>query len=406
MDIRSITEQYNKALHDLSAIAQKEMTPENRSAFDALSKTVEEIKGDLERAQRAEEVNASIRSAQNSGRPPRSNPGAEIEGADRKENEKRAFSEWLRTGQVSAENRDFIRRAETRDLGVGPIAGPITGGGVLVPTGFDPQFHIAQKSWGALAGAVRNFNTANGAPLRVSLSDDTANGLSLISEATAVSENDPGVSGFTSNTDEMTTGLVKVSVSLIEDSAFDIDSFVRDTFAKRYYRGLSKFIQQGNGSNIASIVTGAATAVTTAAPTAITYQELLATYAGLDPAYVEQSSFTMSASTRNFLMGLTDNYGRPLLTEAGAVPFGTLFGRPIVISQYADAVAASKTPILFGDLQASYTLRNVNSGMRIVQLRERFAELNEVGYIGYTRAGGFNTSQAGSPSLVALKTHA
>lgn len=69
-------------------------------------------------------------------------------------------------------------------------------------------------------------------------------------------------------------------------------------------------------------------------------------------------------------------------------------------------VAAGNSAILFGDLQASYTLRTVNQGLTIVRLTERYAELNQTGFIGRTRAGGYLTTQAASPSLVSLKQHA
>jgi len=77
-----------------------------------------------------------------------------------------------------------------------------------------------------------------------------------------------------------------------------------------------------------------------------------------------------------------------------------------VLSTYAPIVAAGNSSILFGDLAASYTLRTVNQGLSIVRLTERFAELNQTGFIGRTRAGGYLTTQGASPSLVALRQHA
>ena len=59
--------------------------------------------------------------------------------------------------------------------------GSITGGSVLVPTGFDPTFHSALKSYGQLLDAVYTLNTANGGPIDVATENDTANGLTLVS---------------------------------------------------------------------------------------------------------------------------------------------------------------------------------------------------------------------------------
>jgi HK97 family phage major capsid protein len=196
--------------------------------------------------------------------------------------------------------------------------------------------------------------------------------------------------------------------SLIEDSAFDVSAFVSDTFARRFYKGLAQMIQQGNGSHVASIAAGVTVGATSAAPTTIALNDLIATFASLDPAYVDRASWVMAPSTRAYLMGLVDSYGRPLLqSDPSGKPFNALYGAPIVISTYAPVVAAGNNAILFGDLQASYTLRTVgSSSISIVRLTERYAELNQTGFIGRTRAGGYLTTQSASPSLVSLKQHA
>jgi HK97 family phage major capsid protein len=106
-------------------------------------------------------------------------------------------------------------------------------------------------------------------------------------------------------------------------------------------------------------------------------------------------------------MGVTDTLGRSILqADATGRPFNSLYGAPIVLSTYAPIVAAGNSSILFGDLAASYTLRTVNQGLTIVRLTERYAELNQTGFIGRTRAGGYLTTQSASPSLVSLKQHA
>lgn len=402
MTSSQLIQKRNKLMHDAGQIMQAgNVTTDKRSQFDAMMTDADTLQADIERVQRTEKFEIDQR---NASRPPRAQPGASLELTDA-EKEKRAFVTWMRTGQISEENRSFLRIAENRDLGVGAISAPITGGNVLVPVGFDPQLHTAQKSFGAIVGAVRQFQTDSGGPLRVALADDTSQGLTVIGEAVAATENDPGLSGFTSNTDVLTTGIVKVSNSLLTDSAFSVDEFIQNTFAARYYKGLSKFITLGNSSNIASIATGATLATTTAATSVISLGELISTYSALDASYVESASWVMSSSTRATLMGLADLNGRPLLQpDATGTPFNSIYGRPIVISAYSDPISATRTPILFGDM-SSYTLRTVGS-LQVARLTERYAELNETGFIGYCRAGGYNTSQAASPAIVSLKMHA
>ena len=68
-----------------------------------------------------------------------------------------------------------------------------------------------------------------------------------------MTELDPNLTGGVSYVDDLTTGLVKVSNNLLNDSAFSVSDFISQTFGARYFRGMAQMIQQGNGSHIASI---------------------------------------------------------------------------------------------------------------------------------------------------------
>ena len=84
-------------------------------------------------------------------------------------------------------------------------------------------------------------------------------------------------------------------------------------------------------------------------------------------------------------------------------PFSAIFGRPIVISEYQQAIAATNAPILFGDL-SNYILRQAG-GFAIKRLTELYAATNETGYILYARAGGYNVD-AGTHPVRSLTMHA
>jgi HK97 family phage major capsid protein len=105
-------------------------------------------------------------------------------------------------------------------------------------------------------------------------------------------------------------------------------------------------------------------------------------------------------------MKLVTTQGQPLLQTdlTTGQPFSNLFGRPILISQYSDAMTANKLPILFGDLKAGYTFRQAGR-LAIRRLDERYAELNETAYIGFARCGAYNTD-AGTHPIVSLKMSA
>ena len=328
-------------------ISGKSVTTEQRSQFDSL---VAEANGYEQDITRLETV-AKFESESRSTAPKRGQPGEQQESSpENVDNEKRAFSQWFKSGHVSEENRAYLRSTETRDLGAGAVAGAITGGSFLVPTGFYPSIIQAKKSYGAILASLDSLVTDHGNPLRISLSNDTGQGLTVIGEAVAVSETDPVLSGITSSTDFVTTGVVKVSLSLVSQSGFDLEAFLTQNLYQRYYRGLSQLVTVGSSSgNVASFKAVATNTVTTSETNGIAYGELTSLYGSLDAAFVENSSFFLSSSSRASLMSPTNNFGQPLLqADVNGNPFNSLFGRPLVISAFSDQIAAGTTPILFG----------------------------------------------------------
>ena len=401
MDIKSLIERRNKLMVDAQTVITKEtVTTEDRSNFDRMIADADVLSADITRMQAVENFN---KEQNRSTRPPRAGFGNEDQTEESVKNQKRAFTQWMRTGQVSSEDRQYVRTQEQRDLGVGAIAGPITGGNVLVPTGFDPTFHSALKSYGQLLDAVYTLNTANGGPIDVATENDTANGLTLVSEAVAVTETDPSVAGFQSLTDTATSGLVSISNQLLQDANFDLDSWIQNKLASRYFRGFSNWVSLGNGSNVAAL--GSTLGATSAAPTAVTYTDLAALFGSLDASYVPNSSLLMSSSVRASLMSLISTTGQPILqADANGNPFNAIFGRPIVIDESRPAIAATNKAILFGDLKSGYTARKAGD-FGIKRLSELLALKNETGFVLFCRVGGYNTD-SGTHPIRSLTQHA
>lgn len=397
----TLIEQRNQLMQEAGTlISGKTLDKATRRAkFDAMMNDVDILNAKIELEERSNVA----------GRPPRSQPGKDSLNPTEEQRTTDAFREWMRTGNISAENRSYLKESrETRDLGAtvgtGAQTTAISASSVLIPVGFDPMIHTAAKSYGQLATNVRQLVTATGDPIKVASSDDTANGLTLISpESTAVTELDMALGGTVSYVSEFTTSLIKVSESLLEDSAFDVAGFISNSFSTRYFKGLNQAIQLGSG-NVQSIVTSLATGATATSATAVALADLINVFGELDPAYQDSAKWVMNAKTKANLMGLVDQFGRPLLqADVNGVPFNSIFGKSIVVSTFADDATAAKTPILIGSLEQSYTLRTIQSGLKIVRLNERYAETGEVGFIGRVRAGGYLTTQASSPSLIGLK---
>ena len=243
--------------------------------------------------------------------------------------------------------------------------------------------------------------------MKVAYANDTGNLAHVVGEPATVNETDPTLSSTLLSCDQLVTDIVKVSIPELQDTAFDIDKFIRDQFGKRYYRGLSSLMTAGSTSgNIASIITGATTGATSAGPTAIAYADIVALYSSLDPAYIENATWVMNATTRAALMGVTDTLGRPLfIPNPSTGAFDRLLGCPVVLNQYMASIGAGNVALQFGDYSQGYLLRLVKPGLAIARLNQRYMDTLEVGFIGYFRAAGIVTD-AGTHPIKNLVQHA
>ncbi len=354
-----------------------EMLPETRARFERMMFEAEQLQIRIEAESRSQSQ------APSTGRPPRSQPGAGVESESA---ETRAFKNYLRDGVI---DRSALR--EQRDLSTGNA-------GVLIAQDYFPVLLEARKAWGQLASEVAQKVTRNGEPMRVTGVDDTAQIATVIGESTTgnpvvVSESDPNFAGFISNVDFMTTGEIKISLAEVQDSYFNLDSFIRDAFGKRIARGLAKNIVTGTASgNFQSIISTAQLSYTspvgnTGAPT---YADLVSMYAALDPAYIDSASFLMNSQTRSLLLRETDSLGRPLFVpNVNSDNLGTILGLPVVISQYHPNVGPNSVgAVQLGSLKDAFTLRSAGE-VSVLRLGERYADSGQLAYIGYFRAGGY-----------------
>lgn len=379
-------------------VAKKEVTKEERAQANAMLADVDLIEEKIAIEERVAKAQAEDRS---NGRPPRAQPGEGIVTDEAKAAEKRAFVNYLKTGQ-----RDTSVLREQRDLSTGNT-------GVIIAQDFMPQLIEAQKAWGALTTAVGQKRTQNGEPLRVALVNDTSQVSTVIGESTTgapvtVPEADPAFSGFINNVDFLSTGEIKISLAELEDAYFDLDSWIRNAFGKRVARGLSNLIVSGSGSgNFQSIITTAAAGVNSGAPSTLSYTDFVGLYSKLDPAWIQSSAYVFNSNTRGLILGLLDGFGRPLFVPSvNTDSLDTILGRPVVISQAHPNVGAGVVgAVQLGSLEDAYVLRT--AGMpSILRLNERYADTGQVAFLMYHRNSGFATYAGGPAPLINLTQHA
>jgi HK97 family phage major capsid protein len=379
MNLIDQREKRNRLMHEATAILQAaEVTAEQRTKAHSILADVDALDVDIAASERI----AAFEAEQRSNVQNLPNPSSAEE---RTREERSAMAHFVRTG----EKRDILTSGTT--------------GGAIIPQAFAPEIVQAQKAWGGLYNIVKLWNTENGAPMKTSLVNATGTLMAPTAEGTTPGNADPTATSIIINTEDV-EGLIKVSLDELQDSAFDLDSFLRDVFGQGYFRSMSALLVTGSTSgNIGSVVTPYATnKVTSAAVGTVAYADLAATYGLLDPAYEQNSTWVMNSTTRAALIGVTDTLGRPLfIPSPNAGAFDSLLGRPLVLSQAHANVATGNTPIQLGDFQSGYKLRVVKPGLTLVRINGDLTYPGMVGFYARARVGGAATN-AGTPAIVNL----
>ena len=175
--------------------------------------------------------------------------------------------------------------------------------------------------------------------------------------------------------------LTKVSMSLVNNSKFDIVSYVIRKMAEAVSEWIENELINGTDSKIEGLSKIEAV-VTAAAATAVTADELIDLQESIPDALQANCIWVMSRATRKAIRKLKDNNGAYIWQpSAQAGEPDRLFGYPVYTSAYAPENA-----IAFGD----YKYYNIGDrGTRsFKQLVELFAGNGMIGYVAKERVDG------------------
>jgi HK97 family phage major capsid protein len=373
---------------ELKALVDKAES-ENRPLSDAEVQRAEELEANIQRAQKTNDIKTRSQELTKV----RSNAPA-VNTAAAKDNDvlERAFDAYLRTGQANA---DLV---ELRAQSVGTNSA----GGYTVPETLRQKLVDRRKSFGGVAANAQNITTTSGEPMTYPTLDDTGNLGVIAAENTA-----PASGGADLVFGEKTLGAFKyiapgasnlplrVSVELLQDSAFDVEALVKDKLATRIYRKQAVDFVNGSGTGEPEGLTTATAVTSTFTAAAPTYAELVAAKHVVDPEYRDSGNckWYFNDATFALIEQVVDGNGRPLLFQStdsitGAAVY-SLLGYPVVIDQafatYTDG-GTNKWGV-FGDLQEGYVVRTVKDVQVIVNPYSRANE-GQVEFTLWARADG------------------
>ncbi len=380
------TQEARSIQDEINADTSKEQAEAIEARFDSAMSQTDSIAKEIDREEKLEAAEARSMIAKR--------PVVQAEQEEQRSAPEYAkvFEKHLRHGVsvLSKEEAAVLKEARAQSTGTD------SAGGYTVPEGFSGQLEKSLAVWGPMfdGNIVRELNTTSGNALPWPTVDDTAGRGRLKSENASV--DDDGTDDVTFgekvlNAYVYDTGMVKVPMELLDDSAFAIEPLMADLFGERLGRTANEVLTTGTGTGQPQgIVTGSTLGKTSAAVAAVTGDELIDLFHSVDPAYRASPScrWMFNDSTLAAIRKLKDGDGN-YLWSMGDVRTGepnTFLGMPYTVNQAMDDLGTGNKPVIFGDF-SRYVVRKVRA-FDVLTLRERFAENFQVGMVGFKRFDG------------------
>jgi len=262
-------------------------------------------------------------------------------------------------------------------------------GGYTVPEGFINRLEEALLMFGGMREAAEIIRTDSGADLPYPVANDTSNEGEYLGESvSAATELEPAFGAIVLKAYKCSSKVVRVPTELLEDSAFDIVSYLGRTLGERIARkGNREFTVGAGASGPTGITVDATTGVTTAAAAIIKADELLELVHSVDPAYRIGARWMLNDATLLYLRKLKDGNGNYLWQQglAGVQP-NSLCGFPYTINPHMASITNSAITAVFGQLSA-YKIREVRA-LRMYRLSELYRLNDQDAFVAFMRNDG------------------
>ena len=297
-----------------------------------------------------------------------------------------------RTGRASDEYKlafwNMIRnRGELFQVRNALQIGTDSEGGFLCPDEYEHTLVQALTEENQLRSLCTVIRTESGdRKIPIVASHGTA---SWVEEEGQIPESDDAFGQISIGAHKVAT-MIKVSDELLQDSVFDVESYIASEFARRIGAAEEDAFINGNGTakptGLLHSTNGAEVGVT-AAGAAITADEIIDLIHSVKSVYRKKSVFLLNDSTVKALRKLKDGSGQylwqPGLKEGQP---DQLLSYRLVTSAYMPEVASGAKPVLFGDF-SSYWIAD-RQGRSFQRLNELYAATGQIGFRATQRVDG------------------
>lgn len=368
-----------KAFLESNRNAEGFLSAEDDATYSKMEQEITNLGNEIARMERLEALDAELSKPVNTPitEKPSAAPKADVKTGRASDTYKRAF--WAQTRarhDMTPEMRNALQE------------GVDTEGGYLVPDEFERTLVQGLNENTVIRAHAHVITTSSGLhKIPVVASHGSA---AWIDEEGAYTESDETFGQVQLDAHKVGT-VIKVSGELLNDSAFDLESYIRSEFVRRIGDKEEEAFLTGNGTSkptgIINATGGGQVGVTAASATAITADELIDLYFSLKAPYRKNAIWVLNDTTIKLIRKLKDGNGQYLWQPAlrdGDVP--TILGRPYYTSAYMPTVAASAKTVIFGDL--SYYWIGDRRGVTFKRLNELYAGNGQVGFLASKRLDG------------------
>jgi HK97 family phage major capsid protein len=285
-------------------------------------------------------------------------------------------------------------------------AGTGSAGGFAVPQDFVSSLERSLKAFGGVRAVATVERVPEGRTAPMPTIDDTGNVGEILGENTGAGAQDFVFGQKTFAPIKLSSKIVKASYELMQDESANLAAEFGSLLGERIGRKEGDLHTTGTGTaQPQGVVTGATAGLTTAGSTAITAGEVIKLFHTVDPAYRASPGFRymMHDAILQAIALLVDSQNRPLFVPSyrDGVP-DRIYGAAVQVNQHmASTIATTNVTMLCGDF-SRYTVRDVDPGVRLRRLEERYAELDQIGFIAFLRSDARYRNAAAVKKLTQL----
>ena len=266
--------------------------------------------------------------------------------------------------------------------------GEDTEGGYTVPDEFEKKLVQALEDNNLFRGLATVIRTSSGTR-KIPIAEDTGEA-SWIDEGEEIPESDTTFGQTMLSAYKLGT-MIKISNELLNDSAFDLATYIARRFGVRMGNAEERAFITGDGVGkplgLLDETGGAKVGVTAAQKDAVTFDEIFKLYYALKAPYRKKAQFLCNEALVLQLMTIKDNNGnyiwKPGL-EIGKPD--TLLNRPLKTSAFMPEIKGGSKVMAFGDYSYYWVADRQNRTFR--RLNELYARTDQVGFLTTQRVDG------------------